>query len=54
MCLLHVANVDWALVNFMQDWFPIESKQKQKDNESEAAKEEQLELGIQANQCVIA
>jgi hypothetical protein len=48
-----IANVDWALINFMQDWFPVESKQKQKDNETEASKEEQLEWGIPPDQCVI-
>jgi hypothetical protein len=48
------ANVDWALVNFMQDWFPIETRQKQKSNESEAAKEEQQEMGLQTDGCIIA
>lgn len=44
------SNVDWALLNFMQDWFPLESKQKLKDNEKEAAREEMLELGIDPEQ----
>ncbi len=42
--------MDWALLNFMQDWFPLESKQKLKDNEKEAAREEMLELGIDPEQ----
>ena len=41
-----VANVDWALLNFMQDWFPLESKEKLKSNEREAAREEMEELGL--------
>ncbi|KAK0461934.1 uncharacterized protein EV420DRAFT_1665571 [Desarmillaria tabescens] len=44
------SNVDWALLNFMQDWFPIESKQKLKDNEKEAAREQMQELGIDPEQ----
>ncbi|KAK0206748.1 SPX domain-containing protein [Desarmillaria ectypa] len=44
------SNVDWALLNFMQDWFPVESKQKLKDNEKEAAREQMLELGIDPEQ----
>lgn len=44
------ANVDWALLNFMQDWFPIESKEKLKSNEKEAAAEEMEELGLDPNQ----
>jgi len=38
----------------MQDWFPIESKEKLKSNEKEAAEEELRELGIDPNQtCAI-
>ncbi|KAF8901141.1 hypothetical protein CPB84DRAFT_1915932 [Gymnopilus junonius] len=40
------SNVDWALLNFMQDWFPIEAKEKLKANEKEATEEELKELGI--------
>ncbi|KAH8828688.1 SPX domain-containing protein [Flagelloscypha sp. PMI_526] len=40
------SNVDWALLNFMQDWFPQESKVKRKENEKEATEEEMRELGI--------
>lgn len=49
-----VGNVDWALLNFMQDWFPIEAKEKLKTNEREASEEELRELGIDPNQpCVV-
>ncbi|KAF9553445.1 hypothetical protein CPC08DRAFT_744734 [Agrocybe pediades] len=44
------SNVDWALLNFMQDWFPLESREKLKSNEKEAAEEELRELGIDPNQ----
>ncbi|EIW74032.1 hypothetical protein CONPUDRAFT_140639 [Coniophora puteana RWD-64-598 SS2] len=46
-------NVDWALLNFMQDWFPVEAKAKLKQNEREAAEEELQELGIRAEGCVV-
>ena len=48
-----VANVDWALLNFMQDWFPVESQLKLKQNESEAQQEELKELGLDGNKCII-
>ncbi|KAK0183552.1 hypothetical protein F5146DRAFT_1010306 [Armillaria mellea] len=37
-------------IAFKPDWFPLESKQKLKDNEKEAAREEMLELGIDPEQ----
>ncbi|KAF5381778.1 hypothetical protein D9615_005505 [Tricholomella constricta] len=43
-------NVDWALLNFMQDWFPIESREKLLQNEKEAAREELEELGLDPDQ----
>ena len=46
-------NVDWALLNFMQDWFPKEAKAKLKQNEREAAQEELQELGIADYKCTI-
>ena len=49
---LFIANVDWALLNFMNDWFPIESREKLTNNEREAAKEEAEELGM-SDGCVI-
>ncbi|KAG2138433.1 SPX domain-containing protein [Suillus bovinus] len=39
-------NVDYALLNFMADWFPLESRAKLSTNEREAAKEELEELGL--------
>ncbi|RDB26687.1 Transcriptional regulator of yeast-form-adherence 3 [Hypsizygus marmoreus] len=51
-CVLQAdrSNVDWALLNFMQDWFPIESKEKLQQNEREAAREELEELGLNPDQ----
>ncbi|KAG1847331.1 SPX domain-containing protein [Suillus subalutaceus] len=39
-------NVDYALLNFMADWFPLESRAKLSTNEREAAREEIEELGF--------
>lgn len=47
------ANVDWALLNFMNDWFPVEAKQKLLQNEKEAAREEMEELGFD-DRCIIS
>ncbi|KAJ3569146.1 hypothetical protein NP233_g5238 [Leucocoprinus birnbaumii] len=48
------SNVDWALMNFMQDWFPLEAKEKLKANEKEATAEQLAELGLDPDQgCVI-
>ncbi|KAG6810602.1 hypothetical protein H0H92_011154 [Tricholoma furcatifolium] len=47
-------NVDWALLNFMQDWFPIESQEKMLENQQEAAREQQEEFGLDPDQpCTI-
>ena len=46
-------NVDWAMINFMQDWFPREATAKLKQNEREAAKEELDELGFPDQKCII-
>lgn len=48
-----VANIDWALLNFMQDWFPQESSIKLKQNEREATQEELEEMGIVDQKCVV-
>ncbi|KAK7689507.1 hypothetical protein QCA50_007299 [Cerrena zonata] len=49
------SNVDWALLNFMRDWFPMESKKKLRQNEQEVAQEQMEELGLNVNDsCVIA
>jgi hypothetical protein len=37
-------NVDWALLNFMRDWFPIEAKKKLEANEKEAGQEQLQEI----------
>ncbi|CAL1710707.1 unnamed protein product [Somion occarium] len=47
------SNVDWALLNFMKDWFPIESRKKLRQNEKEVAQEEMEELGLDVS-CIIA
>ncbi|KAH9929159.1 SPX domain-containing protein [Fomitopsis serialis] len=47
------SNVDWAMLNFMKDWFPIESKQKLRQNEREVAEEELEELGIDNPNCIV-
>ena len=46
------ANVDWALLNFMKDWFPKEAHKKHKANEAEVAKEQMEELGFET-QCSV-
>ncbi|EJD02279.1 uncharacterized protein FOMMEDRAFT_168777 [Fomitiporia mediterranea MF3/22] len=46
-------NVDWAMLNFMQDWFPRETAKKLKQNEKEAAQEQLEELGIPDQSCVV-
>ncbi|KAF8838305.1 hypothetical protein BDN67DRAFT_1013182 [Paxillus ammoniavirescens] len=52
MCRAHTVlkadrnNVDYALLNFMSDWFPLESREKLRANEREAAQEELEELGL--------
>ncbi|KAI0079186.1 hypothetical protein K474DRAFT_1659490 [Panus rudis PR-1116 ss-1] len=47
------SNVDWALLNFMKDWFPVESRKKLKENEREVAQEEMQELGLDTS-CIVA
>lgn len=44
-----LANVDWALLNFMRDWFPEESSVKLRENEREATREQLEELGLDPN-----
>ncbi|KAI6130925.1 hypothetical protein EV401DRAFT_2054121 [Pisolithus croceorrhizus] len=47
-------NVDYALLNFMSDWFPVESRAKLRANELEAAKEELQELGLPGGtECIV-
>lgn len=47
--------MDWALINFMKDWFPIEARQKLHQNEKEAAEETMIELGFKPDgpQCIV-
>ncbi|KAF7760277.1 hypothetical protein Agabi119p4_10953 [Agaricus bisporus var. burnettii] len=49
------SNVDWALMNFMQDWFPLEAKAKLKANEKEVLDEQLREMGIDPtdSHCII-
>ena len=47
------ANVDWALLNFMKDWFPVEAKKKLQQSEREAAEEQLEELGFKGQSCII-
>jgi hypothetical protein len=34
-------NVDVALVNFMKDWFPLEAREKLKENANEVVREQE-------------
>ena len=40
------ANIDYGLLNFMADWFPIESREKLQANEQEVTREQLEALGI--------
>lgn len=51
---LVLANVDWALLNFMKDWFPKEARQKLEQSEKEAAEEHMQELGFNTDGCIIS
>ena len=37
----------------MQDWFPVEAREKLKANEKEAAEEQIREMGLDPNGCVL-
>ena len=41
-----LANIDYGLLNFMADWFPIESREKLLANEREVTQEQLEALGI--------
>ena len=47
------ANVDWALMNFMADWFPVESREKLLSNEREANAELAREVGLDRGGCLV-
>ncbi|KAJ7732138.1 SPX domain-containing protein [Mycena metata] len=56
-CVLRAdrSNVDWALLNFMRDWFPQESTLKLQQNEREAAREDLEAMGLDPDaRCVVA
>ncbi|KAJ7080454.1 SPX domain-containing protein [Mycena epipterygia] len=55
-CVLEAnrSNVDWALLNFMRDWFPEEASLKLQQNQREAVQEELQEMGLDPNdRCVV-
>lgn len=47
------ANVYLALPNFIQEWFPEETKELARRNEKEAAEETMRELGWEGKHCLI-
>jgi hypothetical protein len=52
--LLHLANLDVGLMNFMKEWFPKETKEKSDSNDRESAEEQLTEMGISPGACIIA
>jgi hypothetical protein len=40
-------------MNFMADWFPVESREKQQSNQREASAELARELGIDKDVCLV-
>jgi hypothetical protein len=46
-------NVDYALLNFMADWFPLESREKLSANEREVTREQLEELGLPDRGCLV-
>lgn len=52
-CLLFTGNVDYALLNFMADWFPLESREKLSANEREVTREQLEELGLPDRGCLV-
>jgi len=51
--MLFLANVDWALMNFMKDWFPVEAKAKIRQNHQETAEDEVRDMGLDPGRCVL-
>jgi hypothetical protein len=47
------ANLDRELQKFLVKWFPHEVKEKERNNNREAAKEELEEMGIPDRKCLI-
>lgn len=48
-----IGNLDIALMNFMQDWFPTETKVKVKENADEVAREMAKGLGMDGADCIV-
>lgn len=46
-------NIDWALLNFLKMYFPIESKAKQKENEQEQLRAQVAATGMDTKACTI-
>jgi hypothetical protein len=53
MLIENIGNVDHALTHLMLDFFPRETREKQRLNDEECAKEEAQELGLRSNDCII-
>jgi len=47
------SNLDVSLMNFMQDWFPTETKQKLKENADEVARELARDMGMEDAGCIV-
>ncbi|KAG8882728.1 hypothetical protein FRB97_007868 [Tulasnella sp. 331] len=47
------SNLDVALMNFMEDWFPMEIKVKVKENADEVAREMARDLGMDGVNCIV-
>ncbi|CUA72004.1 Transcriptional regulator of yeast form adherence 3 [Candida albicans SC5314] [Rhizoctonia solani] len=48
------SNLDVAVMNFMKEWFPKETKEKSDSNDRESAEEQLIEMGYNPGACVIA
>ncbi|KAL5633886.1 hypothetical protein ACGC1H_005915 [Rhizoctonia solani] len=48
------SNLDIAVMNFMKEWFPKETKEKSDSNDRESAEEQLIEMGYNPGSCVIA
>lgn len=46
-------NIDWALLNFLKMYFPVESRVKQKENEQENLRAQVAASGLDNKACVI-
>ncbi|KDN33403.1 hypothetical protein RSAG8_13505, partial [Rhizoctonia solani AG-8 WAC10335] len=48
------SNLDVAVMNFMKEWFPKETKEKSDSNDRESAEEQLIEMGYNPGSCIIA